>query len=150
MSKDYSCLNGMKANENSKLNIAYDKGYKAGYEDGKTSLYPTADEKIEETHQAGMERVWRALECWCDMSNGMRDQIFGCHRTKYLVDVYKPIDVIEKINNYQNYLSSSEKPNKSDNIKVGDEVEIYYEHGKHKAVITGADVTDTGADYKET
>lgn len=140
MAKDYSAIDGIVKVAVNDMHIAYDHGYKQGFQDGKLSVSKASDQYVSEQCdkamqmgiEIGRDEVWEAarkIACPPNCYEGgllyKIEEIFG-------VDMYLSRDVftnfsaseaLQKIKKYK------EKQNPI--VKVGDELECA---GKHLVV----------------
>lgn len=110
MAKDYSAIDGIVKVAVNDMHIAYDRGYKQGFQDGKLSVSKASDryvaEQCDKAMQMGMEITWDCIETiinlWKDNTEGIKDFI-ELFNSPVITDVFKfsPQEAIAKIKKYE-------------------------------------------------
>lgn len=128
MKREYSDIGGIQQQAADIIRQAYDKGYKAGYVDGKDEAYknpvPTQD-----AYNDGLRDAWECARKIAIINNGISDEqlteIFGTDDTLKIFDQFSASEAIAKIKEYKE---------KQKQFAVGDEV--YSDAFDDKGIIT--------------
>lgn len=116
MKREYSDIGGIQQQAADIIRQAYDKGYKAGYVDGKDEAYknpvPTQD-----AYNDGLRDAWECARKIVTMDWSIMDDKCGIDFKYYCFTAYSASEAIAKIKEYEEQQKQAD-----DEIKVGDEV----------------------------